>query len=446
MHEFPENFLWGVSTSAYQIEGAWNEDGRGESVWDAFAHRPHTTHHGENGDIACDHYHRMPEDVALMKSLGIPAYHFSISWTRVLPAGIGAVNEKGLDFYDRLVDELLAAGITPMAVLHHWDFPQVLQELGGWVNRTSVDWFAEFAAVVFDRLGDRVPLWATINEPWVVAFLGYGAGIFAPGVCDYTQAYQTLHHLLLAHAAAVRVFRQGNHPAEIGIILNPDRFIPASNRTEDIAACRRAYDENVGMFLRPLVFGEYPAAFMDWLGVHRPVIFPDDLAKIKGSFDFLGVNYYRTASVSHDVNGGLLKANIRSIAEPGWGRTEMDWGIAPAGLTAVLLDWKENYGNPKMIVTENGAAFPDAPDARGAVNDPARINFLRAHIEATHAAIVRGANVHGYFAWSFLDNFEWAEGYRPRFGLVYVDYRTQKRTPKASARWFGRVAQQNGLP
>ncbi len=445
MLRFPENFLWGVSTSAYQIEGAWNEDGKGESVWDAFAHRPHTTRNGENGDIACDHYHRMPEDVALLKTLNIPAYHFSISWTRVLPGGIGAVNEKGLDFYDRLVDELLAAGITPMAVLHHWDSPQVLQELGGWANRTSVDWFAEFAQVMFARLGDRVPLWATINEPWVIAFLGYGVGIFAPGVCDYTKAYQTLHHLLLAHAAAVQIFRQENHTGEIGIILNPDHFVPATNRTEDVAACQRAYDENVGMFLRPLVFGEYPAQFMDWLGVHRPVIFPDDLSKIKGSFDFLGVNYYRTASVAHAVNGGLLKADIHSIAEPGWGRTEMDWGIAPTGLAAVLRDWQENYGNPKMFVTENGAAFFDAPDALGAVNDPARINFLRAHIEATHAAIRAGANVHGYFAWSFLDNFEWAEGYRPRFGLVYVDYATQKRIPKASAHWFSRIIRQNGL-
>lgn len=445
MLQFPENFMWGVATSAYQIEGAWNEDGKGESVWDTFAHRPYSTRNNENGDTACDHYHRMPEDIALMKALGIPAYHFSISWTRVLPGGIGAVNEKGLDFYDRLVDELLAAGITPMAVLHHWEFPQALQNLGGWVNRASTDWFADYARVVFDRLGDRVQHWGTLNEPWVVAFLGYGAGIFAPGVCDYSKAYQTLHHLLLAHAKAVQVFRQDNHSGEIGIILNPDHFIPASKRAEDIAACQRAYDENVGMFMRPLTFGEYPADFMEWLGVHRPVISPGDLEMIKGSFDYLGVNYYRTSIVAHDINNGILKARIRSIAEPGWGRTEIDWGIAPSGLTHILLDWKENYGNPKMYVTECGAAFPDAVDASGAVNDPARINFLRAHIAATHTAIEQGANVHGYFAWSFMDNFEWAEGYRPRFGLVYVDYATQKRIPKASAHWFSRVARHNGL-
>lgn len=445
MLQFPKDFLWGVSTSAYQIEGAWDEDGKGENVWDRFAHRPHNVAGNHNGDIACDHYHRMPDDVALLKALGIPSYHFSISWTRVLPAGLGAVNPAGLDFYDRLVDELLAADITPMAVLHHWDFPQALQELGGWVNRASVDWFTEFARVMFERLGDRVPLWATFNEPWVIAFLGYGLGIFAPGVCDYSQAYQTLHHLLLAHAKTVQLFRQDNHTGEIGIVLNPDHFIPASERTEDVAACQRAYNENVGMFLRPLVFGEYPASFMAWLGVHRPTIFPGDLAQIKGSFDYLGVNYYRTATVAHDVGSGLLKAKIHSVSEPGWGRTEMDWGIYPAGLTHVLLDWKENYGNPKMMVTENGAAFPDVPDDTGAVNDPARINFLRAHIEAVHAAIQQGANVQGYFAWSFMDNFEWTDGYRPRFGLVYVDYRTQKRTPKTSAHWFGRVAQQNGL-
>jgi beta-glucosidase len=458
---FPTGFLWGAATSAYQIEGAWNVDGKGESIWDRFVCRPYNVLNGDTGDVACDHYHRMPEDVALMKDLGLQSYRFSISWPRVLPegrapstdsgrgpltgSGRGAVNEKGLDFYDRLVDNLLAAGILPNATLNHWDFPQALQDEGGWPNRDSADWFTDYTRVVFDRLGDRVALWVTHNEPWVIAFLGYGMGIHAPGRCDYSQAFQTAHHLLLAHGKAVQLFRQGGYKGEIGIVLNLSHFEPASAREADQAACRRAYEGNASLFLEPLFKGRYPEMLFDWIGAHRPQVRAEDLDLISQPIDFLGVNYYTTVSVSHAIEGSLLKLQLDPVSAPGWGRTEMGWGVFPSGSTAVLLDVKEKYGNPKTYITENGCAFHDAPDETGFVADGARINFLRAHLHATLDAIDAGANLQGYYVWSLMDNFEWARGYEPRFGLVRVEYETGKRIPKQSARWYGDVIKQNGI-
>ena len=444
--EFPEGFLWGAATAAYQIEGAWDEDGKGESIWDRFTHRPYTVLHGDTGDVACDHYHRMPDDVALMQELGLRSYRFSISWPRVLPRrGRGAVNERGLDFYERLVDHLLDAGIVPNATLNHWDLPQAVQDEGGWPHRDSAGWFADYARVAFDRLGDRVTLWATHNEPTVVAFAGYAHGAFAPGIADYSQAYQAAHHLLLAHGKAVQVFRQGGYDGEIGIVIDFQHYQPAGSGAADRAACQRARANGARWFSDPIYRGQYPESLLEWIGPHAPRVREGDMDLISQPIDFLGVNYYMTFAVSFDQHGGLLKASAEQISAPNWGRTQVGWGINPSGLTAELLDIKEAYGNPKVLITENGCAIDDAPDADGAVADWGRVNYLRAHLRAVHDAIQAGADVRGYYVWSLMDNFEWAHGYEPRFGIVYVDYGTLERTPKRSARWYSQVIARNGV-
>lgn len=442
---FPKGFLWGVATSSYQIEGAWNDDGKGESIWDHFVHKPYTILNADTGDKACEHYYRMPEDVELMKSLGLQAYRFSISWPRVLPEGRGKPNSPGLDFYDRLVDNLLSAGIQPVANLDHWDFPQALQAVGGWANRDCTDWFADYAQLMFDRLGDRVSMWSTHNEPWVLAFLGHGTGEHAPGICNYAMAYQVAHHLLLGHGKAVQVFRQSARQGQIGIILNLNYFLPASDREADIAACRRVYMENVSLFLEPLFFGRYPQELFDWIGFHQPKIHDGDLDIIRQPIDFLGVNHYFSESVSHAVNGPVLKARNEPYSAPGWGRTTMNWGINPQGFEAVLLDIKDNYGNPTVFITENGCSFPDVADEHGVVADWDRVNYLRAHMHAAYRALQAGLDLRGYFVWSLMDNFEWAWGYSRRFGLVRVDYPTQKRIPKQSATWYSQVIAANGI-
>lgn len=443
--QFPEGFLWGASTSAYQVEGAWNEDGKGESIWDSFTHQPYRIHNGDTGDTACDHYHRWREDVAVMRTLGLKSYRFSIAWPRILAQGRGEVNRRGLDFYDRLVDELLSAGIQPNATLYHWDLPQALQDQGGWTNRESINWFAEYAEIVFDRLGDRVGYWTTHNEPWVIAFMGYGQGIHAPGLANISDAYQAGHHLLLAHGKAVQVFRSGGYPGKIGIVLNLNHYTPASSSEADQAACRRAYAEVSALFSEPVLLGRYPQDLLEWIGPQQPRIEADDLASIAQPIDFLGVNYYMTFAVAFDPAGGYLKLSATHLSAPGWEHTEMGWGVNPPGLAAVLLDLHENYGAPRMLVTENGTAMPERPDEEGFVADDERIRFIREHLLAIHAARQAGARVEGYYVWSLLDNFEWAMGYRPRFGLIRVDYDTLERTPKQSAGWYRDVIAQNGL-
>jgi beta-glucosidase len=445
IRRFPEGFLWGAATAAYQIEGAWDEDGKGESIWDRFTHRPYTILNGDTGDVACDHYHRMPEDVALMKELGLQTYRFSISWPRVLPQGRGAVNEKGLDFYERLVDNLLDASIVPNVTLNHWDLPQTLQDEGGWPNRDSADWFADYARVMFDRLGDRVALWVTHNEPTVVALSGYAYGVLAPGIADYSQAYQAAHHLLLSHGRAVQVFRQGGYKGEIGIVVDFQHHQPASDSDADRAACQRAHEGWAYLFAGPLFKGRYPETLIEWIGPHAPRVQGGDMALINQPIDFLGVNHYMTFAVSFAQQGGLLKLSTEQVSAPNWGRTQVGWGINPAGLTAELLNLKENYGNPRMYITENGCAIDDVPDANGFVADWGRVDFLRAHLRAVHDAIQAGANVRGYYIWSLMDNFEWAHGYEPRFGIVRVDYETGERIPKKSARWYSDVISSNQL-
>lgn len=441
---FPQDFVWGVATSAYQVEGAWNEDGKGESIWDRFCHTPYRIANGDTGDIACDHYHRMPEDVALMKELGVKGYRFSIAWTRIFPDGKGKINPKGLDFYDRLVDELGKAGILANATLNHWDLPQALQDLGGWANRDTTDRFTEYARVMFDRLGDRVALWATHNEP-VVVTSGYLGGSMAPGLADASVAYRVAHHLNLAHGKTVQVFRQGGYPGKIGIVLDLQNYIPESDSEADVLATQRMLDHSHHLFLDPIFKRQYPQGLLEWLGTIAPQPQEGDMEIISTPIDFLGLNYYFTLKVRYEPWGGLLKAAARPFSAPMWSQTEMGWGVHPEGLTAILLKLRNHYGNPDIYITENGTAAPDQPDEHGFVQDRERIAYLRRHLIAAHDAIQQGVNLRGYFVWSFMDNFEWALGYRPRFGIVRVDYATQKRIPKLSAYWYREVIRQNAV-
>ena len=443
---FPDDFLWGAATASYQIEGAWQDDGKGESIWDHFSHQPYRIINGDTGDVACDHYHHMPNDVELMKDLGLKSYRFSINWPRILPEGIGKVEVRGLDFYDRLVDRLLEAKIIPMATLNHWDFPQALQDKGGWPNRDSVSWFTEYAQVVFERLGDRVPFWATHNEPFVVAMMGYGYGVFAPGIASTPQALQATHHLHLAHGQSVKLYRQMGLKGQIGIVLNLATFKPKTDRPEDTAAAKRMEDSLNNLYLDPIFKGCYPEDFMTWLGDSAPKIKDGDMAVINQPIDFLGVNFYFAQTVSYSPHG-FLKLQSEQIIDPGWGMTLKGWGICPSQLTELLVHLKENYGNPAIFITENGTALGEQADQSGYVYDQGRINYLRAHFKAAHEAIQQGVDLKGYYVWSLMDNFEWAEGYDLRFGLIHVDFEDQgrKRTPKASFNWYRDVIKRNGF-
>jgi len=443
---FPKDFIWGAATASYQIEGAWDEDGKGESIWDHFSHQPYRIFNDDTGDIACDHYHHMPQDVALMKDLGLKSYRFSISWPRILPDGVGRVEPRGLDFYDRLVDRLLESGITPMATLNHWDFPQALETMGGWTNRDSVDWFTDYAGVVFEKLGDRVSYWATHNEPFVIAMLGYAHGIFAPGIASFPQAFQATHYLHLAHGKTVQLYRQMGLKGQIGIVLNLGTFKPKTNQPEDIAAARRMEDMTNNLYLDPIFKGKYPDEFIAWIGKSGPEIQNGDMAVISQPIDFLGINYYFGQIASYSPQG-YMKFQAQPNIDPGWGITQKGWGICPSQLKALLLHLKENYGNPPMYITENGTALNEPVDESRYVNDQGRINYLRAHFQAAHQAIQLGANLKGYFIWSLMDNFEWADGYDQRFGLIHVNFGDpdRKRTPKASFNWYRDVIKTNGF-
>ncbi|MEU7692264.1 GH1 family beta-glucosidase [Microbispora hainanensis] len=442
------NFLWGTATSSYQIEGAVSEDGRTPSIWDTFCATPGTVADGDTGAVACDHYHRMPEDVALMAELGMDVYRFSLAWPRVQPDGTGPGNPAGIAFYDRLVDELLDKGIRPWVTLYHWDLPQALEDAGGWPSRDTAYRFADYAAIAYDALGDRVDQWTTLNEPWCSAYLGYITGRHAPGRQDARAGMAALHHLLLGHGLAARVIREKaaasgrSDRLEVGITLNLGPKVPASDSPADVAAARWADGWDNRLYLDPLIRGEYPADIADKLaelGCPLPVR-DGDLAVISEPLDVLGVNYYS----SHMIQAGPVGQNgwpSPVVVRRDVPRTAMDWEVTPAALTDLLLRLEREYHGPAWYITENGAAYADVADENGYVDDVERAEYLRTHIDAVLEARAQGADVRGYFAWSLLDNFEWSYGYDRRFGIVRVDYDTQKRTPKRSARYYAeRVA------
>jgi beta-glucosidase len=442
---FPPDFLWGAATSAYQVEGAVHEDGRAPSVWDVFAATPGNTYQGQTGEIAVDHYHHIEEDVALMADLNLSAYRFSISWPRVLPQGTGMVNEKGLDFYDRLVDALLEKGIQPLATLYHWDLPIALHERGGWLNRDTAYAFSDYAGVVADRLGDRVHWWLTHNEPWCSAYLGFALGSHAPGLRDRQLAVQAGHHLLLSHGLAVACMRAYlPSQAQVGIALDFYPVYTFDDRPETLRAARRADTFRNLWFLDPVFRGRYPDGLFTDMGVAPPAVRESDFSIISTPIDFLGVNYYSRQVVQedHHTTGGFKP--VEHI--PGASYTEMDWEIFPDGLANILTRIHQEYAPKAMVVTENGAAFPDQWNGDGHIADRQRIEYLQAHIQTIAQVVRQGVPIKGYVVWSFLDNYEWAEGYRKRFGLVYVDYPTQRRIIKDSGLWYASfvASQRNG--
>jgi beta-glucosidase len=439
---FPPGFLWGASTSAYQIEGSPLADGAGPSNWYRFDHTPGLVRGGDRGEVACDHYRRYADDVQLMKEIGLTSYRFSISWSRILPQGQGAVNARGIDFYRRLVDCLLENGIRPMVTLFHWDLPAALDDRGGWLNPKSASWFGDYAEVLFRALDDRVELWATLNEPWVVTDGGYLHGALAPGHRNLFEAPIASHHLLLAHAAAVEAYRAvGQH--QIGLVVNLEPKVAASESPEDRAAVVRADAYMNRQYLDPVFRGHYPEEMAEIFGPAWPRLHPADLERIAQPIDFLGVNYYTRKVTCHDALAPPVHA--AGVRQPRSTYTETDWEVHPQGLTDILLWVKERYGDLPLYVTENGAAFYDPPTAdEGKVDDPLRAAYLRDHVRAIHQAIAQGVNLQGYFVWSLLDNFEWSLGYSKRFGIVHVDYATQKRTPKASARLYSEIIKTGG--
>ncbi|MEH0821040.1 MULTISPECIES: GH1 family beta-glucosidase [unclassified Micromonospora] len=431
MPEFPAGFRWGVSTSAYQIEGATTVDGRGQSIWDTFAHDPGRIADGSTGDQACDHYHRYAEDTALLGGLGVSAYRFSIAWPRIQPAGTGPANAAGLDFYDRLVDGLLAAGVDPVATLFHWDLPQALEDAGGWLNRDTAARFAEYADLSAARLGDRVKLWITLNEPFIHMSLGHGVGEHAPGRTLLFDAFPVAHHQLLGHGLAVAALRaRSTSPVAIANNYSPARL---AGDTDADRAAAAAYDAlHNRLFTDPLLGRGYP----DALGPDPGVVRDGDLDVIAAPIDVLGVNYYNPTGIRAPGADSPLPFEI--VPLEGYPRTAFDWPVAPDGLRELLLHLRERYGDalPPIQVTESGCAYDDAPDADGRVHDPERIAYLDGHIRAVREAMAEGVPVTGYFVWSLLDNWEWAEGFTKRFGLVHVDFDTQRRTPKSSYTWF----------
>lgn len=439
---FPDDFLWGCATAAYQVEGSPLADGAGASIWQRFSHDPRLmTAKGDTGDVACDHYNRMPADVALMKELGLKAYRFSAAWGRVIPDGTGKVNAAGVDFYDRLVDELLAGGIEPLCTLYHWDLPVALDDRGGWLNRDSAGWFADYASVMFEALDGRVKKWVTLNEPWVITDGGYLHGALAPGHKNVFETPIASRNLMRAHGAAVKTYRElGKH--EIGIVVNLEPKYAASDTPEDQAATARATAYMNRQYLDPAIHGSCPAELADVFGEAWTDWSADDLALANQPIDFVGVNYY-TRSVTRADDCFPVRATM--VEQPAATYTTTGWEVFPQGLTDVLLWVKDTYGDPAIYVTENGAAFYDPPAAeQGRVEDPLRVSYLRQHITAVGRAIERGARVKGYMLWSLFDNLEWSLGYSKRFGIVHVNFATQQRTLKDSANLYREVIATNG--
>ena len=439
--EFPADFVWGTATAAYQIEGSPLADGAGASIWHTFSHEPGRIENADTGDVACDHYNRWGEDIELMSRLGIGAYRFSISWPRILPGGRGDVNPAGLDFYDRLVDGLLDAGIRPFVTLYHWDLPQAVEDAGGWPNRECAAWYADYADIVFERLGDRVEDWITFNEPWVFCYLGYGIGFHAPGTASEADAFAAAHTMLLGHGMAVERLRARRPRARVGITLSVSPHVGDDDAAGADAAVRNGEAFHHGWFMDPLTGKDYPPALRECFGASVPPIAAADSKVISAPIDFVGLNYYTRSLVAADPSGHL---GGRAVHPPGH-YTAMGFEIYPAGLYRVLKDFHDSYQLP-LYVTENGAGLENeaiGPD--GTVADTTRLRYLQSHMEMAQRAICEGVDLRGYFVWSFMDNFEWTFGYAKRFGIVHCDFETGLRTPKLSARWFSRVIAENGI-
>ena len=458
MKKFPEDFIWGTATSSYQIEGAADKDGKGPSIWDSFCTIPGKIAQGETGNVACDHYHKFKEDIQLMKQMGVKAYRFSIAWTRILPTGKGDVNEKGIEFYSNLIDELLKADIEPWITLYHWDLPLALQlEEDGWLNKNITDYFSEYANLCFDRFGDRVKNWITLNEPWVVSILGYGQGVFAPGRSSNSEPYLAAHHLIIAHAKAVAVYREkyAHQKGQIGISNNCDWREPLTDSEADKKAAQRALEFFLAWFADPVYKGDYPAIMREKLMERLPEFSESEKKLIKGSSDFFGLNHYTTMYAAHSDgkqeaisvhgNGGISEDQDVSLSlDKNWEVTLMDWAVVPWGCKK-LLKWIDNrYNKPTIYITENGCAYPDKL-IDGKVDDQKRVDFYQGYLTSCKEAIEEGVNLKGYFAWSFMDNFEWASGYEKRFGLHYVDFETLERFPKKSALWFKEAIKKNSV-
>lgn len=433
-HKFPHNFLWGAATASYQIEGAWNEDGKGESIWDRFSHTPGKIADGSTGDVACDHYHRWEEDIALMRRLGLKAYRFSTAWTRVLPTGRGRVEPRGLAFYDRLVDALCAANIEPFLTLYHWDLPQALQDEGGWLNRNSCHAFADYAALMVKRLGDRVRFWTTFNEPSVVAFDGHLMGEHAPGIQDPRTTYQVAHHLMVAHGLATQAIRAANPGVDAGIVLNLWMADAVSGDPADVAVADAAWERSETLFLDPLFRGHYPNTAYELVGGNMPKIQDGDMALIAQELDYVGINFYSRNLYNAQGHVGRVEGSEY---------TEMGWEVCAPALRRLLNRINDEYRLPPIYITENGASFPDAVSPDGKIHDPRRLDYLKNHFIQTRLAMQDGVDVRGYMVWSLMDNFEWGHGYTKRFGVIRVDYETQGRTIKDSGEWYAEVMRRN---
>lgn len=439
--QFPTDMKWGVATAAYQIEGAANEGGRGISIWDTFSKTPGKVINGDNGDVACDSYHRYIEDIDIMSELGVDFYRFSVSWPRIFPSGTGEVNQEGLDYYHRLVDCLLEKGIEPMLTLYHWDLPQALQDKGGWDNQETIDAFVHYAKIMFNEFRGKVKYWITFNEPWCISFLSNYIGVHAPGNKDLQLAVNVAHHLLIAHGKAVKSFRDIHTDGHIGIAPNVDWNEPYSKRKEDIDACRRVNAYFIEWFFDPVFKGTYPEFMVNWFekkGV-KLNIDKEDMKIIQQPIDFLGINYYTGGVGRYKENEGLFD---HERVETGYLKTDIGWGIYPEGFYKVLTYIADKYGNIPIYITENGACYNNDPE-NGQVKDEKRIDYIKQHLVSLHRSIASGVNVKGYITWSLLDNFEWAEGYSMRFGLVHVNYKTLERTKKDSFYWYKQTLSNN---
>lgn len=454
MANFPDNFLWGAATSSYQIEGAAHEDGRGATIWDTFCKTPGKVANGDTGDVANDHYHRYPEDIKIMKDLGLQGYRFSFAWSRMFPNGNGVREERGFAFYDRLIDGLLEAGIEPLATLYHWDLPQALQDKGGWVNRDIVNHFADYSTAVVERFGDRVKKFSPINEPWVVAWLGYGIGIHAPGITDRKSAFAAAHHTVMAHAASTNAMRAVRSDILTGPVLNQANHVADDSNDPLQAHAAAIGDAHQNRFwMDAFMHGAYPQILLDNYGAELGAVIKDgDMKAAMVKNDFIGINYYFDNRVGPSLDGAIQWHSIAGLFDlaidetPRGPLTDMGWPLTPHGLETLLVRWHKEHGDklPDLYITENGVAYDDGPDAAGRVADQRRIDYLQTHLQAVSSAIQKGSPVKGYYQWSLMDNFEWALGYEKRFGIVHVDFDTQKRTIKDSGFWYRDQIKNNG--